>query len=440
MKSKQKKTYIESLHLKNFRGYENLDVSFDKEYTVLIGLNGSGKSTILDALSIALGAYVGSFDDVRGNSISDKDARTITEQIGSRLEEQRLYPVEVKCTGVMNDSDSISWMRSLNGEGRKTTYGDASAINEIARSYQDRLRKQDQSLILPVIAYYGTGRLWSQSFSINSKLSSKKWNRQQGYADCLNTGINQSQMLNWFQEMTMIGLQENKQVPELNAVEDAVAECYCHSESSIDHARYYYSVKDKCLIMETEKDNTIEKLPVSSLSDGERGIISLVSDIAYRMAVLNPQLLDNITDTPGIVLIDELDMHLHPEWQKSVIHDLKCVFPNIQLIVTTHSPSILSNISAEHVRILSDWNVRTPDTETYGRNLNDLLLDLMAIDVRPEKIVKLQKEFDDRLDAEDYSKAEEVLNEMEKLMGSNSKEVQDNRITLDVEKAANDID
>lgn len=440
MKTNQKKTYIESLHLKNFRGYENLDVSFDKEYTVLIGLNGSGKSTILDALSIALGAYVGSFDDIRGNSINDKDARTITEQVGSRLEEQRLFPVEVKCTGIINDSDPISWSRSLNGEGRKTTYGDAAAINDIAKSYQDRLRKQDQNLILPVIAYYGTGRLWSQSFSTNTKLSSKKWNRQQGYADCLNTEINQSQMLNWFQEMTMIELQENKQVPELNAVEDAVARCYCHSESSIDHARYYYSVKDKCLVMETDKDNEIEKMPVSSLSDGERGMISLVSDIAYRMAVLNPQLLENINDTPGIVLIDEVDMHLHPEWQKAVIQDLKNVFPNIQLIVTTHSPSILSNISAEHVRILSNWNVRIPSTETYGRNLNDLLLDLMAVDTRPVRIINLQKEFDKSLDAKDYSKAEKALNQMEKLMGANSTEVQENMITLEVEKAADDID
>ena len=153
----------------------------------------------------------------------------------------------------------------------------------------------------------------------------------------------------------------------------------CHRcIQAIDGARMFYSVKDKCLIMETKRGDREERMPVSSLSDGEREVINLVSDIAYRMAVLNPQMLSNITKTPGIILIDEIDMHLHPRWQKTILQDLKRVFPNVQFIVTTHSPSIISNITSEHIRLLSDWQVREPDSQTYGRNSNDLLLDLLV--------------------------------------------------------------
>lgn len=437
---KIKKTMIQSLQIHNFRGYDNLKIDFDDNYTVLIGLNGSGKSTILDALSIALGAFIGTFDDVKGNSITGKDTRTKTEKIGSRIETQSVFPVEVISTGLVAGKGPVSWKRALNGKGRKTTYAEASGIINIARNYQDRLRQQDQSCILPLMAYYGTGRLWSQTFPRSSSISSKKWSRQQGYVDCLNVAMNQVQMLRWYQDMTLIGLQENEPIPELSAVEKAVSVCYRHAEQSIDDARMYYSVRDKCLVMETRRGEKIEKLPVSSLSDGERGVISLVSDIAYRMAVLNPQLLTEITYTPGIVLIDEIDMHLHPRWQKNIIQDLTNTFPNVQFIVTTHSPSIISNVSSEHVRILSDWQARMPDSQTYGRNLNELLLDLLGIDVRPHQVVELQNDFDKAIDDNNFSKAEEILDRMKEIMDENSREIIDNNITLDVEKADNDID
>lgn len=86
------------------------------------------------------------------------------------------------------------------------------------------------------------------------------------------------------------------------------------------------------------------------------------------MAVLNPALLDDILKTPGIVFIDEIDMHLHPEWQKSILHDITSVFPNVQFIATTHSPSVLANVNKECVRMITQNSASIPVQNTYGRS------------------------------------------------------------------------
>ena len=110
-------------------------------------------------------------------------------------------------------------------------------------------------------------------------------------------------------------------------------------------------------------------MPVSVLSDGYRCTISLIADIAYRMALLNPQLLDSVlTETDGIVLIDEIDLHLHPTWQKRVLKDLMDIFPKVQFIVSTHAPEVINSVKSDSVIILKDDKVLSATDETYGRD------------------------------------------------------------------------
>lgn len=98
---------------------------------------------------------------------------------------------------------------------------------------------------------------------------------------------------------------------------------------------------------------TMGVLPLEALSDGTRSVISMAADLAYRMVRLNPDLGARAAlETPGIVLIDEVDMHLHPSWQQAVVYDVRKAFPNVQFIVTTHSPQVLSTVPAEAIRIL----------------------------------------------------------------------------------------
>ena len=107
------------------------------------------------------------------------------------------------------------------------------------------------------------------------------------------------------------------------------------SDLSISDAYFQYNVKSHELEVTIHRNDTVEKFPICMLSDGEKGVINLVADIAYRMALLNSNLFERVLQTPGVVLIDEIDMHLHLSWQKRIMKDLMNIFPNAQFIVTT---------------------------------------------------------------------------------------------------------
>ena len=116
-----------------------------------------------------------------------------------------------------------------------------------------------------------------------------------------------------------------------------------------------------------DENNNYQRHPFHELSDGYRNTLSLIADIAYRMAILNPQFLGDVTKkTPGIVLIDEVDLHLHPIWQKRILKTLKNVFPLVQFIVTTHSPSIISSARADELLILNGDSCKNFEYEVYG--------------------------------------------------------------------------
>lgn len=169
------------------------------------------------------------------------------------------------------------------------------------------------------------------------------------------------------------------------------------------------------------------------LSDGEKGVISLVADIAYRMALLNPDLLEHVLETPGIVLIDEIDLHLHPAWQKKIVDDLIHIFPNIQFVITTHSPSVLANVRKEYVQILNHYQLYKPQDTTYGRSVEEILRGVMDVNVCPDEIMELQNKFDSAIDAENFEQAQKILQEMRIILGDNAETVIENQITLDVE-------
>ena len=170
------------------------------------------------------------------------------------------------------------------------------------------------------------------------------------------------------------------------------------------------------------------------LSDGIKGILGVVADIAYRMALLNPQLLEKVNETPGIILIDEIDMHLHPAWQKKIIHDLREIFPNVQFLFTTHSPSVLSHVPRENILMLNNHQVYPPMNKTYGRDVDSILREIMLVESRPKEILDKLKSFSDYIEESKLEDARKILNELEDILGSNDEEVISSKITLELEE------
>lgn len=183
------------------------------------------------------------------------------------------------------------------------------------------------------------------------------------------------------------------------------------------------------------KGDSQERLPMKMLSDGLRITISMAADIAYRMAILNPQLLDDILEkTPGIILIDEVDMHLHPEWQRRIMEDLHYIFPKVQFIVTTHSPSILANVRQEHILLLENGEAFSPGNTTYGRDITAILQEMMKVDVRPEEVSCIKNEFYHQLSKENYEKAKELLEQLEDILGSRDADVVQAKVSYELEQ------
>lgn len=427
--------FFESLTLKNYRCYECVNVKFNPEYSVLVGVNGAGKSTILDGLATALGSYIAGFDGIASNGISQDDAHRKMYELGSRIEAEPQYPVEIGATCVFDWQNRITWTRSLHGKDGRTHIREAKDVMDYAVNLQKQVRAGDKNAILPLIAYYGTGRLYMQKKQKRNTSQDTLFTRTSGYTDCLDSASNDKLMMRWFEQMTLLQLQEGMRVPELDVVKRAMGKCFAGADQPESIAEFDYKIKTHEIEIVYQKNGVKERLPMKMLSDGLRITISMVADIAYRMAVLNPQLLDRIAEeTPGVVLIDEVDMHLHPEWQKRIMTDLHYIFPRVQFIVTTHSPSVLANIKKEHILLLEDGEIYTPENTSYGRDISAIMNELMKVEVRPEAVVKLRDAFYQTLSEEDYGKAKVLLDELTEILGDNDADVVQAKVSYDLEQ------
>lgn len=426
---------IEKLRIKNFRCYEDIELELKEDYTVLVGINGAGKTTVLDAISIALGGYISNFDGMGIYGINKSDSHYKMYELGSRIEREHQFPVEISVAGKV-ENKNIKWYRALNKENGRTTNTGAKEIIAYAADVQEKVKAGNKEILLPLIAYYGTGRLWMQKREKSSKDNKENFSRLKGYVDCLDSASNEKLMLKWFEKMTYLELQEAEKIPELETVKRALNKSYEIIDESIDKADFSYKVKSGELEVSIKRKNgTVESLPLRTLSDGIKSTMSMIADIAYRMAVLNPQLLDNILlETSGIVLIDEIDMHLHPSWQSKIIKVLTETFPKIQFIFTTHSPSVISNILNENILVLDNLEIYKLNDKTYGRDIESIVREVMRTEVRPQEIVKKLKKFNELLDDGKIKDARELLKSLEEVLGQNDTNIIDARISLELEE------
>jgi predicted ATP-binding protein involved in virulence len=176
-------------------------------------------------------------------------------------------------------------------------------------------------------------------------------------------------------------------------------------------------------------DKDQETFDLAQLSDGERSTLLLVADIAMRLVIANPAQQNPLLGT-GIVLIDEIERHLHPAWQRAILGGLAATFPNIQFIVTTHSPQVLSRVPRESVFLLDRFQlVSTP--HTYGRDSNAILEDVMGVSERPEEALGKIRDIGRLLDMDQIESARQKLSELEEWFGEGDTEISRLRRLID---------
>lgn len=409
--------HIQRITLNNFHGFENQSFDISERFTVLIGENGTGKTAVLDGVAVAMGAFI------RGILGSDQKGRTIredevhlkmyhSEETGTVSYEAQ-YPSSVEAEGMIGGF-LYQWKRSIDRERGTTTRSYARAIIEHAELLGEEVQK-GAPVNLPVISYFGTGRVWARKR--DKALSPwKVGSRLNGYMDCLDILSSEKLFISWLEHMTYIQLQEGKEPIELQAVKKAIEMMLKRVLENEKNIQIEYNVKRQAVVLKTD----CRVLPFDLLSDGYRNIIGMVADIAFRMAVLNPHLKNEvISETAGIVLIDELDLHLHPKWQKGIIQDLKSVFPKVQFITTTHSPFIVQACEADELINLNNANLSTVDFK--GWTLEEITHDEMNVkDIRSEEYEGLMEEFNKAIENEDEMKAKNIYEVLDQILHPSS--------------------
>lgn len=449
---------LKSLELRNFHRFERFSIDFDDHMTVLVGDNGSGKSSLLAAAAVAVGTLFIKFDNVPTRSILRSDARVKSFDYGETIDLQEQYPVEVTARGSVAEGDSGNvpegaqsgiWTRRLTTSNGKTTYGDAGFMvawsDEIARRVQDG----DANLVLPVVSYYGTGRLWAKKRRKSER--KQRFSRLDGYRDALDAETNEDQMLSWFFKMAVQdaqraqGLSPDGRSALYAAVRRAIAQCFTRITKRERVEVSYNFDTDDIEVTHLDGEGNVRRMPMSLLSDGYKTTLSMIADIAYRMALLNPMLGDRVLESPGVVLIDEVDLHLHPLWQAQILGDLRSIFPNVQFIVSTHAPVVVSSVRAEHVRVLRGGEgsksecAEMPHGQTYGSDVGRTLESVMGAPERPEEIRRKFDEFYEKLDQlslmerSDFAVAEKMLDDLEREIGPNDTDLVAARTALELE-------
>ena len=380
---------LETLTLTNFRRFKNLDISFHPELTVIAARNGQGKTAVLDAATIVLSPFVGAFDLGKSRGIGRKDARY--DHLKGRPESEQVFPVRLEAA--LSGLAQPVVVRERKGIKGRTTVKDATALTGLGGELMHEIRKLE-SVPLPLMVCYGSGRLWNvhKNMSREAVLSES---RSMGYEDCFTSASSFTQVQQWMTKATFAALQQQKieayreykideQIQGIQHAVDAVL-------ASEGWSGFHYSLQHEELAMTHEE---LGILPVSLLSDGVRAMVSLAADMAWRCAKLNPWLgADAQRQTEGIVFIDEVDMHLHPRWQQTVIGSLRKAFPKVQFVVTSHSPQVLSTVKSESIRLLhsdreeesgeTEFTVQTPPMQSRGVASGDILAELQGIDPIP---------------------------------------------------------
>ena len=371
---------IDSLKLTCFRGAVDLPLTLDKRLNVFVGVNGAGKSTVLDALALAL-SWAANRIRHSGSSGRPIDETEISNGKSTAA-------IDLTC---QTESGTVEWKLSKSRAGHVAE--DKSSFNQLseyARFVQGRISETSEHFDLPLFAYYPVNRA---VLDIPLRIREKhRFTLLTAYDDALTAGANFRTFFEWFREREDLENENRKYLDELIKPEgfsfpDRQLKAVRQALSSFLPEFKNLTVRRNPLRMEVEKNG--KRLTVNQLSDGEKCMIALIGDLARRFSIANPT-LDNPLVGTGIVMIDEIDLHLHPKWQRLVVPKLLEVFPNCQFIVSTHSPHVITHVQPDSLYMLQQTpqgvQVDRP-RESFGKNVDRVLEDLMGLaTTRPDEV------------------------------------------------------
>jgi predicted ATP-binding protein involved in virulence len=431
---------IQSLRLQNFRGFNaDPEIIFPKDnnIAVFIGVNGAGKSSILDAIGFFLANFVLYLtgETTRKSERLRRDGFLLTDNDINKKSDHTLILADL-----LGIDSNAAWYWKMSKE-RNGYEREKQDIKINAKQCQITLSR-NSSMSLPVLAYYQALRLSPYS---ESKTSSKKkvyrFSQFAAFEDAFErSALGFDAFTNWFRQQedleNQIIVRENRNYhdPKLEIIRTAIKTFFNSLDPStlFEDLRVVRASKEDVFTFSPTVESNLEiqkgakRLHIEQLSDGERSLLLIVADIARRLAIANPSIEDPIqvlNEGNGIVLIDEIDAHLHPQWQRTIIPALNKTFKGCQFIVTTHSPQVLSNVERDSIFILEDGKIVENNPHSYGRDTNSILYEFMGVEERPKWMREKLDHCFHLIDQGELDDAKAAIEDLKQTIGENDTEI-----------------
>ena len=370
---------LKSIEFKNFRLFERFEMEFHPNLTVLIGENGSGKTALVEGVAKMITPIT---KLIQIPYFSDREYFTLQKEIFSKNDKKysRLAwesKVQLECL-FNNKINTIKW----EGKSDRSIFNsefDQKGLDTLRKiSWEfNEVRNNNNDTCISIVVYYPCEKV--DNISINGEeIEFSEHDIFDAYNNALNArSFDFRQFFEWYK------WQEDREArgqssPALNVARKAILAMLNDEGEEEQFKRIFIDVKRfKNYQLMLQKGDV--ELEVSQLSGGEKSLFALVSDIARRLAIANPISNDPLAEGTGIVLIDEIDLHLHPRWQRKIVKKLCEIFPKIQFIITTHSPLIISSIKSENIRLLENGKVYSIP-ETLGQNVGVIIKQIMGVE------------------------------------------------------------
>ena len=316
---------LSHLQLKNYKGFDDTSLAFHQKNTVIFGVNGQGKSSVLSAICQLCYPWIASLNPTQGTKY-----QAISKEMVKNGKRQLSLSAVFQIEG-----DDFPLALSYQRKTEETLWDSATYEAFIAHFSKNYL---DESGNMPLFANYGTNRsVTTFQVAVDPNFTTQKLH---ALDNCLDNELNYTMFFEWYCNMEHRE-QQQKKATKNDSHQDKTLSCVRYAIEQMLGEVKDLQIKHKPLRMVVTKGEN--ELRVDQLSDGEKCVLALFSDIARRLALANPS-LENPLEGTGLVLIDEIELHMHPLWQRKIMTTLKTVFPNLQFIVSTHSPQVLSEL------------------------------------------------------------------------------------------------
>jgi len=401
---------VTHLKLTNLRAMETAEFRFHPGFNLIVGVNGVGKTSVLDALAVCLSAVSKQANKLRtrGEAFAHNDIRisadAMTVECGIRISERDYtYLVhkpretsapQQKKAGMPREQVHETPERSeFLGETPAPVTGEETGGRPLAVLFATNRAVPQEREPAKGSAAGGVAAAFADAFAHRELRLGEfaAWMRVQ--EALLKERPAAGRVLVAFEDVV------SRFLPDYNSLRLAGDDS---QQLWIDHGK--------------------TAIPVRQLSDGERGVLAMVLDLTRRLAQANPDMIDPAAKAEAVVLIDEIDLHLHPKWQRQIVHNLLAAFPRCQFIATTHSPQVIGEVNHERIQIIANGQVYSP-THSYGVDSSRVLEEVMDSDPRAKEVQALITKISQIISKQQFDEARSLLIQLMGRLGESDPEV-----------------